>query len=103
MKIPLYSLKDSKVGFGSLFPMANDEVAKSSVVNSFLSSQSNPIQQTPQDFELHKVGEFDDSTGDFVSEKYLVGSCLDIINEARGKREVARQLRVSMLKEASDE
>lgn len=103
MKIPVYSLKDCKVGFGSLFPMANDEIAKNSIVNSFLSSQSNPIQQTPQDFELYKVGEYDDSTGDFEAQKYLIGTALDIINEAKGKREVARQLRLSMLKESNDE
>lgn len=96
MKIPIYSLKDVKVGFGSLFSFVNDDVAKNGVVNSFLSSTSNPIQQTPQDYELHRIGTFDDSTGEFESSSYLVGTCLDIISQERSKREVAKKLRQDM-------
>lgn len=96
MKISFYSLKDAKVGFTSIFPMANDEVAKNSLVNTFVNDPRSPISQTPHDFELYHIGKFDDVSGDFSSECYSVGSALDIINEAKSLREASKKLRESL-------
>lgn len=99
MKVSFYAFKDCKVGFTTLFPFANDDLAKNSVVNTFVNDLRNPISQVPADYELYHIGKFDDTNGEFTPEVYSVGSCLDIINAEKSKRESAKQLR-KMLKES---
>jgi len=60
-----YSVYDLKAGaFAPPFFVVNDQVA----VRVFAAAQtdpSHPMSRFPEDFQLHRIGEFDDETGNF--------------------------------------
>lgn len=67
----LYSIKDTKVGFGKPFQAVNNAVA----VRDFSGVINSPgyVQDNYTDFELFAVGEFNENTGEFFgSVEYLV-------------------------------
>lgn len=67
MKVNLYSIKDIKVAHRAPMVMHNDEEAKRAcqfAVNS--GDKASELFLCPQDFELWRVGEYDDITGEII-------------------------------------
>lgn len=66
-----YSIKDIKVGFMNLIPMHNDDEAK----RTFKVALDNPqgiFKTSPEDLELWRVAEFDESTGSITESKEFI-------------------------------
>ena len=67
MKMPVLSVKDCLIGFGSLFTSVNKDVAirgfNNSIIQSLKDGDSN-YTSNPEDLSLYLVGEFDCDTGD---------------------------------------
>ena len=67
MKMPVLSVKDCLVGFGSPFTSVNKDVAirgfNNSIIQSLKDGDSN-YPCNPEDLSLYLVGEFDCDTGD---------------------------------------
>lgn len=58
-----YSVRDSKVGtYGVPFFTHNDATAKRSF-NQLASDPNSVVAHNPEDFSLHRIGEFDDESG----------------------------------------
>jgi hypothetical protein len=81
MKQNGYSIKDAKANtFGTPYFAINDQVA----VRSFQQAASDPnttINKNPEDFNLYRIGSFDDASGEFNPEKqpqFITGA---VINE----------------------
>lgn len=63
----IYSIKDVKSGFTSIFQSANDDIAKrdfSAAVN----GAPNLLNSFPEDFELWRVGDFNIQSGEVSSD-----------------------------------
>lgn len=61
----LFSMFDVKVGtFGQLVTLENAELARRSLITTFLSGQESPVTQFPDDFILYEIGDFDIKTGE---------------------------------------
>jgi len=66
MNLNLYSIYDRKMNiYLTPFPSRGDVDAKRQVVSSFgdASMRATPAYQNPQDFDLVKIGAFDDESG----------------------------------------
>lgn len=63
MKIELYSVKDTKVGFSVPFSCVSDDVALRQFIATVRSSQPNFCNTFPEDKMLYHVGSFDDQSG----------------------------------------
>lgn len=61
MKLNIYAIKDTKVGFYNPWYQHNDESAKRAFGT--VMKQEDLLKETPGDFELWRVGEWDDTTG----------------------------------------
>ena len=66
MKIRLYAIKDTLVGFMSPYAQHNDQYAKRAFENAVNESKPNTINTNPEDKQLFYVGEFDESTGAII-------------------------------------
>ena len=67
MMLQIYSIYDSKSkAFSQPFSSANDQVAIRQFTT-LASEQGNNVNKFPEDFSLHHIGEFDDSTGMLVA------------------------------------
>lgn len=66
MKMMAVSVKDSKVGFGGIHLVPNEEVAKRDFSLLFKDKASS-YAIYPSDYSLYSVGCFDTETGEFVS------------------------------------
>lgn len=62
--LPLYSIRDRHVGFTPPIPMENREYAKRYFKTQVLENPT--IKDTPEDFTLWEVGEFETATGELV-------------------------------------
>lgn len=65
---PVFCIRDRKGSFWSPRIEQNEGSARRSfamLVND--SSPSNPVSFAPHDFELYRIGDFDNDTGNFVS------------------------------------
>lgn len=72
MKVKLYAVKDNLVGFLFPFGMQNDAMAKRLFISSAQAEAPNAVNTYPENKELWYLGEFDDQTGEVVSDvKYL--------------------------------
>lgn len=64
MKMPVLSVRDSLVGFGSPFTAVNKDVAVRGFTNSVIKAWSNSDDTVnPEDLSLFMVGEFDTDSG----------------------------------------
>lgn len=75
MKGNLYSIKDTKLGkFGMPFTAPNDDIAKRSLTSTIRAGGNN-ISEYPEDFQLFKLGSYDDDTGELTTEvKFLANA-----------------------------
>lgn len=81
MKYPIYSYRDTKVGF---MPPQCDQTEQSAVRGfGFAVNGNNGIMNySPADFELYKLGEFDTETGkiDAIMPQFIVNGA-SVFNE----------------------
>ena len=66
MKINLYSVKDCKIGFNTLFDAPNNACAIRMFADS-VNKPDTPLAQHPEDYQLFFIGTRDDETGDLES------------------------------------
>ena len=79
MKLKIYALKDTKIGFKTPFYTFNDQVAIRTVKNAVNDKiHENDIKQNPEDHQLWYLGEFDDATGEITSEVRFVANAIDL-------------------------
>ena len=78
-KYKLYSIKDTKVGFMNPFVSNNDGVAIRTFTNGANEPEKNAINTNPEDKELWCLGEFDDQTGELVSNVKFMVKANDVI------------------------
>ena len=81
MKLKIYSIKDTKVGFMQPFYQANQAVAIRAFNNAVNAKEINNINQNADDMELWELGEFDDQTGEIKSEVKYVIKANDLIKK----------------------
>lgn len=67
MTIDLYAIKDELNGFTSPIPFTKEEMAKRYLKDQVLTNPT--IQNTPEDFSIWKLGQFDTETGELIQEK----------------------------------
>ena len=69
----IYSIKDTKIGFGQPFTMINNAVAIRAFSNMAQAEQPNQVNTYPEDKELWELGEFDTETGKIkaIEPKYI--------------------------------
>lgn len=82
----IYSIRDLKTNYGTPVCDLNDESAKRGFMMA-LEYGYNELSKVPQDFELVKIGTFDEDTGELVPcmmEIIITGfECLQIINSRK--------------------
>lgn len=80
MKINVYAIKDTAVGrFSSTpFMLENDEVAKRTFSSAINSGSQSQVAIYYKDMQLWKIGEFEDRTGEYKQDIYLVCSGVDV-------------------------
>lgn len=67
MILKLYALKDELNGFTSPIPFTNEEMAKRYLKDQY---SSNPtVKNTPQDFSIWRVGEYETENGELTGEE----------------------------------
>lgn len=81
MKLKIYSIKDTKIGFMQPFYQANQAVAVRAFNNAVNSKEINNINQNLDDMELWELGEFDDQTGEIKSEVKFVIKANDLVKK----------------------
>ena len=63
----IYAIKDTKIGYMNPFYLQNDGVAMREFTNARNEQSKNAVNTNPEDKELWCLGEFDDQTGEIVS------------------------------------
>ena len=65
MKMPVFSVKDNLIGFGTPFTAINDAVACRGFTNSIYRSLEGGFDDTstPEDLALYRIGDFDTELG----------------------------------------
>lgn len=76
MKMEIFAIKDKKVAFMSLFTQANEEIAKRNFKNTVNNTE---MKLDPADFELWKLGTYDDLTGSIEPESEFIISAAEVI------------------------
>lgn len=79
MKLNIYSIKDTKVGYMSPLYLQNDGVAVREFANLAQKKEPNIINTNPEDKELWHLGDFDDQTGEIQSEVRFIAKATDYV------------------------
>lgn len=66
MTLSMYAIKDELNGFTTPIPFMNEELAKRYLKDQYMSNPT--VKNTPEDFALFYMGEFDTETGAYKSE-----------------------------------
>ncbi len=67
----LYSIKDKKIGFNSPFTAPNNYAAIRMFADT-VKDENSMLAKHPEDYELYKLGSFNDDTGEIVADcQYL--------------------------------
>lgn len=83
MIIQLFSIKDTKSRFLEPYAGMNKATAQRDIMNIFRNdnSKNSPIVMNPEDYQLFKVGEFDNESGLIVShEQEFICNVVDLAN-----------------------
>lgn len=64
MKLEIYAIKDTKIGFYNPWYQHNDAAAKRAFGQ--VCKEQDAIKAAPGDFELWRVGQWDDETGTII-------------------------------------
>lgn len=84
MKVPVLSIRDSLVGFGSPFTAVNEDVAIRGFANSIRRCLESDVDDpvSPEDLSLYRIGEFDTVDGVISScEPYAIARGHSIVTE----------------------
>jgi hypothetical protein len=73
---PIYSIKDLKVGFITIFKAQNDLIALRSFADDVKNVQS-PLNKHPEDYEIWKIGKICLENGVIQSDVKYLGRALD--------------------------
>lgn len=77
MKVNIYSIKDTKLGkFAQPFNAPNDAIAKR-MLNSTIKAGGNNIADYPEDFQLFKLGQYDEETGELTTENKFIANATE--------------------------
>ena len=80
MIMDIYAIKDKKVRFMSLFTQANEEIAKRNFKNTVNATE---MKLDPADFELWKLGTYNDLTGYIEPESKFIISAAEVIRNEK--------------------
>ena len=79
MKLNVYAIKDTKVGaFKSPFYSQNDLVAVRSLKNAVNDPNAGELNLNAEDFQLYRLGAFDDLTGEITGQIEFVANAVDL-------------------------
>lgn len=81
MKVRVFSVLDAKVG---AFAQPWFSATLGSGIRAFVEAARDPnttLAKHPADFELWQLGEFDDSTGEFLNDRQNLGNAAALIKE----------------------
>lgn len=78
MKNKIYSIKDALVGFKPLFVAPNDNYAIRMLGQIVNDVNVNDIKNSPKDYQLYYMGEFDDQTGEVTSDVKFLANAIDL-------------------------
>lgn len=83
MEINLYAIKDCKMGkFNNPFTAENNDVAKRMLATTMLNkSIENGIYQFAEDYQLFKIGAYDNDTGELKTEVEFVANATEFKKE----------------------
>ena len=81
MKIKIYAIKDTKIGFMNPFLNHNDGTAIREFTNGANEPTKNAINTNPEDKELWALGEYDDQTGVITSNVSFLIKANDVITK----------------------
>lgn len=77
MDIKLYSIRDIKLEkYGQPFVAPNDEIAKRMLQSTIRAGQTT-IAEYPEDFQLFKLGEYNEDTGELKNEQRFVANATE--------------------------
>lgn len=96
----VYSLFDRKVKlFGQLVLERNDFALQRGLVDSLRGSPDTLLAKHPEDFDLYRVGDFNDETGELTSSTRLLVCCVaDLVVDVPARGDPSR-LGASLSKE----
>lgn len=83
----IYCIKDVKGGFINPFTMANDQLAERAFKGAFMNNDE-PMTQFPEDYELWKLGEFDDRTGAITPKAEMLITGIEAFNSMNNRKKV---------------
>lgn len=81
MKLNIYSIKDTKIGYMSPIYLQNDGVAIREFANLAKDVNKNIVNTNAEDKELWLLGHFDDQTGEILSEVRFIAKAVDFVTE----------------------
>lgn len=80
---PVYSIRDRKTEcYMSLFVCDNDKVAQAQVTMSLRAESI--VSEFPEDYTLYRLGSFNDSTGELVSDVHVVAEIVNLVMKDSG-------------------
>ena len=81
MKIELYAVKDTLVGFSTPFPCTSEQVALRQFAGSAQVDVPSCVNTYPEHKELWKIGEMDDQTGMIANDVKFIAKAMDFIKK----------------------
>lgn len=81
----IYAIKDVKSGFTTIFPRANDELARRDFYGA-VNSSNNQLNTFPEDFELWRVAEFDIQSGESKTDLKFITNAISEMDFQRGTK-----------------
>lgn len=75
--LKLYSVRDVKLGFGTVFTATNDAVAVRTFASA-VNTAGSILHDAPEDFSLCRLGEFNEDTGEVFG--YLPSVVADAVS-----------------------
>lgn len=81
MKLNIYSIKDTKIGYMSPIYLQNDGVAVREFANLAKDTNKNIVNTNYEDKELWLLGHFDDQTGAIEPEVRYIAKATDYVTE----------------------
>jgi len=87
MKLGIYSIKDTKIGYMKPFYTHNDAVALRDFENAVNDKQVNIVNQNKDDMELWRLGDFNDETGEIKNYTAYLAKANDFISGIMREKE----------------
>lgn len=92
MKIPLFAIRDKKIGFSQPFAKVNRTDAERAFISSVKASQPNICNEYPEDKQLWYLGELDDQTGRLSGEPEYLLDAIQFVNPEPVSEETKKEV-----------